>query len=80
MNRRSITMVAVFVLVIAALVVGGVAMAKRPGPVPGGCPWSGMSCPDIYDPVTCSNGVTYPNGCYAFIACATGCEGGGANQ
>ncbi|GAA3928932.1 Kazal-type serine protease inhibitor [Hymenobacter algoricola] len=21
-------------------------------------------CPDVYDPV-CSNGVTYPNGCYA---------------
>ena len=32
-----------------------------------------INCPDVYDPVTCSNGVTYPNSCYAFAACATGC-------
>lgn len=31
-------------------------------------------CPQIYDPVTCSNGVTYQNQCYADAACATGCE------
>lgn len=41
-----------------------------------GCPRD-MSCPDVYNPVTCSNGVTYPNACYAYVACATGCSGGG---
>ena len=37
-----------------------------------------MSCPDVYNPVTCSNGVTYPNACYAYVACATGCGSGGS--
>lgn len=36
-----------------------------------------IQCPDVYNPVTCSNGVTYPNACYAYRACATGCGGGG---
>ena len=36
-----------------------------------------IQCPDVYNPVTCSNGITYPNACYAFRACATGCGGGG---
>ena len=30
-------------------------------------------CPDIYAPVICSNGKTYPNQCYANRVCATGC-------
>ncbi len=30
-------------------------------------------CPDIYAPVTCSNGVTYGNSCLASCAHATGC-------
>jgi len=30
-------------------------------------------CLDVYNPVTCSNGVTYPNACYAAQACAKGC-------
>ena len=80
MKRPSIVTLAVLLLVVAALVVGGVAMAKRPGPVPSPCPWSDMSCPDVYDPVTCDNGVTYPNACYAFINCATGCGEGGASH
>lgn len=36
-----------------------------------------MNCPDVYNPVTCSNGITYPNACYAYVACATGCGSGG---
>lgn len=58
--------------------------AAKPGGGGGGgggkCPRD-INCPDIYDPVTCSNGVTYPNACYAFAACATGCgsSGGGAS-
>ncbi len=45
----------------------------------GGCPRD-ILCPDVYDPVTCDNGVTYPNACYAFAACATGCSEGGADS
>ena len=30
-------------------------------------------CQEIYAPVVCSNGKTYPNQCYADRACATGC-------
>jgi hypothetical protein len=33
----------------------------------------GSNCPDIYDPVICSNGVVYPNGCYARLAKAKNC-------
>jgi hypothetical protein len=31
-------------------------------------------CPLIYAPVTCNNGVTYSNQCFADAACATGCK------
>jgi hypothetical protein len=30
-------------------------------------------CPLVYAPVTCSNGVTYSNQCFADADCATGC-------
>jgi hypothetical protein len=31
-------------------------------------------CPFIYAPVTCNNGVTYSNQCFADAACAKGCR------
>lgn len=34
-------------------------------------------CPDVYAPVTCSNGVTYSNSCRASCAHATGCHPSG---
>jgi hypothetical protein len=34
-------------------------------------------CPAIYDPVTCNNGVTYSNSCFAAAACAKGCRPAG---
>ena len=74
----SVWMIAVAVLLVAVVALGSVAYAKRPGPVPGGCPWKNLNCLDVWDPVTCSNGVTYSNACYALRACATGCTGGGA--
>lgn len=37
-------------------------------------------CLDVWNPVTCSNGVTYSNACYAARACATGCTPGGATR
>lgn len=56
------------------------ALAAKPGGGGGGgggkCPRD-IQCPDVYDPVTCSDGVTYPNSCYAYRACATGCGSGG---
>lgn len=46
----------------------GVAYADRcvPNPNP--------ICPFIYEPVTCSDGVTYSNSCFAEAACAKGCR------
>lgn len=31
-------------------------------------------CPFIYAPVTCNNGQTYSNQCFADAACARGCK------
>lgn len=31
-------------------------------------------CPLIFAPVTCNNGVTYSNQCFADAACARGCR------
>ena len=44
------------------------------------CPRPNVFCLDVWDPVTCSNGVTYSNACYAYRACATGCTSGGATH
>ena len=32
-----------------------------------------IQCPDVWDPVICSDGQIYSNGCYASVAGATGC-------
>ena len=40
------------------------------------CPRPDIYCFDIWDPVTCDDGVTYSNACYAYRACATGCSEG----
>jgi len=42
------------------------AVAAKP---PGG----GLQCPDVWNPVICSNGQIYSNMCYATRAGATGC-------
>ncbi len=33
-----------------------------------------LICPDIFAPVICSDGVTYPNQCNADRVCAVGCH------
>ncbi|HUU84641.1 MAG TPA: hypothetical protein VM243_14170 [Phycisphaerae bacterium] len=65
------------VLLLAVLTAIGLpdtAYAKKPG---GGgdddCPRDIM-CPAYWDPVICDDGQTYSNACYAYAACATGCE------
>ncbi len=54
------------------------AYAKKPGGGGGGCPRD-ILCYDLWDPVICSDGQIYSNDCYAYRACATGCQpaGGG---
>ncbi len=39
-----------------------------------GCPRPCVACIDVWDPVICSNGQVYSNSCYAYVACATGCQ------
>ncbi len=67
-----IVKVGLFALVLGAFFVAETQAAKSK------CPRD-INCLDVYNPVTCSNGVTYPNACYAYRACATGCgsSGGG---
>jgi hypothetical protein len=47
-------------------------------PAPSGAVGGGYECPDVYDPVICSNGQVYGNACYAGKAGATGCVPYGA--
>ena len=83
-NRVHIVKTASVMLLLAVVV--GAAVAYARGPIPGGpiggpikeCPNKNIYCLDVWDPVTCDNGVTYSNQCYADRACATGCEPGGA--
>ncbi len=66
----------VLVAVIAIICVSADVLAK--GGRGSGCPREGIQCPMVWDPVFCtSTGLTYSNACVAFVACATGCTGGG---
>lgn len=38
------------------------------------CPREGVICTQEYAPVICNDGQVYPNSCYAFVACAHGCQ------
>jgi hypothetical protein len=65
-------------VVLIGLVTAPEAIAKKPGS-DDGCPRIGIVCPAVWDPVICDDGKVYSNDCYAYVACATGCEslGGG---
>lgn len=53
------------------------ASASAVRPIGGLCN-KGIYCLDVWDPVTCPNGQTYSNDCYARRACQTGCWPSGA--
>jgi hypothetical protein len=55
---------------------GGVMLSSTPSEAarrPIGGPCGNFYCLDVWDPVICSDGQVYSNGCYAARACATGC-------
>ena len=54
---------------------GGPVPAVKPGGGDDdGCPRVGWVCPTYWDPVICDDGKIYSNSCFAWVACATGCE------
>jgi hypothetical protein len=63
--RRTALRIAFGAFVLFALAVGSAALAGKKPPGGGG---GGTACPDVWDPVTCANGVTYSNQCYADVA------------
>ena len=60
-NVRPLLLAAAFALITAAA--GSTAAQARPT----------CTCPEVFAPVICSNGVTYSNSCFAGCAGATGC-------
>lgn len=67
------------ILIIAAVLAGGLALADKPNKPSKPCKWRNLMCADVWDPVICNDGEIYSNSCYARRACATGCQpyGGG---
>jgi hypothetical protein len=74
--KRTFRIAFLLALTTVALV-GSIAYAKKPTPPPpppppiGGCP-KDILCLDVWLPVTCADGITYSNQCYADRACAPG--------
>lgn len=72
--------VGALVLGVFALLVPDQALAAKGGKGGGGggggdkCPRTGIFCTTEYDPVICDDGNVYSNACFAYVACATGCE------
>jgi hypothetical protein len=76
MNRMIAGLKVSSALALAAVaLMGTLAFAGRKPPPPpppvGGCP-KNIVCLDVWQPVTCANGITYSNQCYADRACAPG--------
>ena len=65
-------LVGAFVLTMILTLASQVAVAGKGGG--GGCNRGDIVCPGNYDPVICSDGVTYQNSCVAFRNCAKRCE------
>jgi hypothetical protein len=76
MKTRLTLKMALALAVLVVLTAGSIAVAGKkpppgPGPGPGTCP-KDILCADVWNPVTCANGITYSNQCYADRACAPG--------
>ena len=71
---RTFLRTALVLSLIGAGVMGATTWAKKPPSGGGGtgCPRA-IECLDVWQPVICSDGNVYSNGCYAYRACATGC-------
>lgn len=67
---RRITKIAILAVIATAFIMG---VSPLTEPVQASFGGGHCICPDVYAPVTCSNGVTYSNGCVASCAHATGC-------
>jgi len=65
---RRIVKIAIGAAVATVFVVGVTTFVTPAQAVFGNC-----ICPDVYAPVKCSNGVTYPNACRASCAHAKNC-------
>ena len=59
------------IVALGVLAASTVFAAKKPPPPPP--PKGECLCPDVFDPVICSDGNTYSNFCQAGCAGATGC-------
>ncbi len=79
MNRNSKLAMKIAAAVSVATVMG-VGVAAVAAPVVKRDCLPGIQCLDVWDPVICSNGVTYSNSCYAAKACATGCYAGATSR
>ena len=67
---KNVARLALVAALAAVIALGTVSFAGKPKPpAPGGCP-KDILCLDVWDPVTCADGITYSNQCYADRACA----------
>lgn len=69
MNLKKSSM---FVFASAVIAVGATATVSLGGFMPS-AKCGPDRCLDVYNPVTCPNGQTYPNACYAAKACQKNC-------
>ena len=65
---KKATMIRSLLLGLALTAIGSASYADKCVPDPNAI------CPLIFAPVTCTNGVTYSNQCFADADCAKGCH------
>jgi hypothetical protein len=73
-NAALAGLIGVLALGVVALISTGDSVAAKGGPSCNTCPRTCIACIDLWNPVICSDGHVYSNSCYAYVACATGCQ------